>query len=209
MRARLRRLSDRLRRNPLDTVIMAQALVRGLAAVIWYRLTTRRVRIGWPLYIVHGWIHVQGPGHVRIGRHCLVDVSAHQALNIVTLHPDASVEIGDRCRLAGATLRCAQSICIAPRVMTGYCLVQDVEMPSSWLSPGVQPEPARPVVLGEAAWVTRQAILLPGTDVGPGAVVGVASVCRGLSLPALNVVSGNPPLRPVPISGLAAFGARS
>jgi maltose O-acetyltransferase len=50
---------------------------------------------------------------------------------------------------------------------------------------------ARPVVVGEGVWIAYRAILLPGTEVGNGAVVAAGAVARG-HVPARTIVAGNP-----------------
>lgn len=49
----------------------------------------------------------------------------------------------------------------------------------------------RPVSIGAGAYVGSRAILLPGTTVGDGAVVGAGSVVRG-DVPANAIAYGNP-----------------
>lgn len=48
-----------------------------------------------------------------------------------------------------------------------------------------------PIVIGDYAWIATNAILLPGTTVGRGAVVGAGAVVRG-DVPDNAIVIGNP-----------------
>ena len=50
---------------------------------------------------------------------------------------------------------------------------------------------AEPVVLGAGCWIGANAILLPGVEIGEGAVVGAGSVVTK-SVPARVMVAGNP-----------------
>lgn len=72
------------------------------------------------------------------------------------------------------------------------------------LSPGVQiltsehdpsaPDFAgrhRPVRIGSRVWVATSAMLLPGSDIGDGAIVAAGAVIRGAVEP-LTIVAGNP-----------------
>lgn len=52
-------------------------------------------------------------------------------------------------------------------------------------------DPARRVLIESDVWIGRSAILLPGVEVGVGAVVGAGSVVTR-SVPAYAVVGGNP-----------------
>jgi maltose O-acetyltransferase len=48
-----------------------------------------------------------------------------------------------------------------------------------------------PIVIRDYAWIATRAIILPGSDVGRGAVVGAGAVVNG-TVPDYCVVSGNP-----------------
>lgn len=50
---------------------------------------------------------------------------------------------------------------------------------------------AKPVVIGDGAWIAANTIILPGVTVGRGAVVGAGSVVSR-SVPDYAVVAGNP-----------------
>jgi len=49
----------------------------------------------------------------------------------------------------------------------------------------------RKVVIGDDCWIGARSILLPGTNVGAGSVIGAGSVVRG-EIPPLSIVVGNP-----------------
>ncbi|MCP3902651.1 MAG: putative colanic acid biosynthesis acetyltransferase [Planctomycetes bacterium] len=48
-----------------------------------------------------------------------------------------------------------------------------------------------PIALGDDSWVAADALILPGTTLGPGAVVGARSTVAG-EVPAWTVVAGDP-----------------
>lgn len=52
-------------------------------------------------------------------------------------------------------------------------------------------EPVRRVVIGHDVWIGRSAIVLPGVEVGNGAVVGAGAVVTK-SVPPYGIVAGNP-----------------
>lgn len=49
----------------------------------------------------------------------------------------------------------------------------------------------KPVRVGDAVWIAHRAIVLPGTELGDGAVVAAGAVARG-RIPARTIVAGNP-----------------
>ncbi|RQP21615.1 CatB-related O-acetyltransferase [Piscinibacter terrae] len=52
-------------------------------------------------------------------------------------------------------------------------------------------EPSRPVTIGHDVWIGRSAIVLPGVEIGHGAVVGAGAVVTK-SVPPYAIVAGNP-----------------
>lgn len=57
---------------------------------------------------------------------------------------------------------------------------------------------ARPIVIGDGAWLAAGAIICPGVTIGPGAVIGAGSVVTA-DMPERHLCFGNPcrPIRPV------------
>ena len=207
--ASITRVWRRLCGDPRAVISLVLALARGIAVVMFYRLVKRRVVIRLPFYVYHGWVRISGPGSVFIDRGCLVDVSVFTALSITTLKPDARVIIGRKCRMAGAVIRCAHSVVLEEGVMTGYCLIQDQQMVSAGEHPAAPAEALARIRVGAGAWITRQAVLGPDTDIGAAAVVGIGSVCYKIAVPAHTVTVGSPVMRSVAISGVAAMSLGS
>lgn len=199
------RVWQRLRADPRAAILLILALARGVAVVVYYRLVRRGVVIRLPFYVYHGWVRISGPGSVFIDRGCLVDVSVFTALSITTLKSDARVVIGRNCRMAGAVIRCAHSVVLEEAVMTGYCLIQDQEMASAGQHPAAPAEAATSIRIGAGAWITRQAVLGPASNIGAAAVVGLGSVVYRMAVPPRTVTVGSPVMRSVAISGVAAM----
>lgn len=52
-------------------------------------------------------------------------------------------------------------------------------------------EPPKRIIVGHDVWIGRSAIVLPGVEVGDGAVIGAGSVVTK-SVPTYSIVAGNP-----------------
>lgn len=128
-----------------------------------------RVSIGWfarpecPVII-------RGPGRVEIGKHVQFAWNALEEVAILTTHPDAVVRIGARTGLGGVKILCARSVRIGANCMFAKSYISDVDFPDD------PPERAKPVVVEDYCWVSGDGGLLPGSRLGEGSTLGIASV---------------------------------
>jgi acetyltransferase-like isoleucine patch superfamily enzyme len=127
--------------------------------------------------------HVAG---VALGR----DVTVERGVALTT---KGGISIGDRTIIGGGSVLDGRG---------GLTMGRDVNV-----SPGVRLLTAehdiaaadfagvlRGVVVGDRSWLATGAIVLPGTTVGEGAVVGAGAVARGAVEP-WSVMAGNPAIR--------------
>ena len=112
-------------------------------------------------------VRVEGKGGLKIGENCNVNARAHLD--------------GRGGLVVGALVN------ISPEVML-LSAGHDVH------DPGFEGRSAR-TMIGDRAWIASRAIVLPGAEIGEGAVVAAGSVVRGRVMP-WTVVAGNP-ARPV------------
>lgn len=103
---------------------------------------------------------------------------------------DGSLEIGERSSIRwGASVSAAQSVRIGDGTRIGaYCIISDVDV-GGLDSP--DPEPPRPVTIGDGVWIATRVIVRPGSEIGDGAVVGAGAVVDG-PIPAHGVAVGMP-----------------
>lgn len=88
--------------------------------------------------------------------------------------------INQGCRMEGRqTIRIGESALIGP-----FCCLENVNH-----RPGGSEE--LPVIVEAGAWIGARSVLLPGAEVGAGAVIGAGSVVRG-TVPAREVWAGAP-----------------
>jgi serine acetyltransferase len=121
-----------------------------------------------------GPIHVEGTGHVHIGAGTRVGRRV-----FFETYGDACIEIGRHVTINdGVVIVAYAGVRIGDWAMIGeYAGVRDANHETA---PGIpvrlQPHDASPVNIGADAWIGRSAIILRGTAIGPGAIVGANAV---------------------------------
>lgn len=110
--------------------------------------------------------------------------------------PEATIVIGDNSEIAGACIHAYKSIYIGKNCIigTGTNIFDANGHPTSlknYESRRVLIDDADPIVIGDNVWVALGCVVLPGTDIGEGTIVGANSVVRG-RIPANCIVAGNP-----------------
>ena len=207
---RLRRFGALLRDRPGRALRFASAFVRGLWYAAYFRVSRPDVRIGLPFF-AFARVSIEGPGRVRIGPRCFVMASVFRGLSIVTLSPEAEVEIGARCALGGLTLRCRERVTLGDGVMTAASLVQDVlfsDLAAAARS-GAHATEAASVMLGANVWLGLSSTVLCGTQLGDDDVVASGALCLRTSADPYAFVSGSPAGRSLPISRMLALKAHA
>ncbi len=106
----------------------------------------------------------------------------------------AALEIGDRSQI-GENAKIASDTVIGNDVMMGLEVLILSTLHRSDL-PDIPPLhqgwlPNRPVRLGDGCWIGGRAILLPGVNIGQGAIVGAGAVVTK-DVPPFGVVGGVP-----------------
>ena len=143
--------------------------------------------------VVHGRLEMLGPGRIVIGNDCVFADGNGMPNRITVTETGATVVLGDGVILNGATIIATQSIRIGDRSLLGPCTVMDSDFhpisPDGRMSGNRSP--SRPILLGDAVWVGRDAIILKGVTLGARAVVGAGTVVRQ-SVAEGQIVVGNP-----------------
>jgi acetyltransferase-like isoleucine patch superfamily enzyme len=147
-------------------------------------------------------LHCHRTGRIRIGDHCRIQSGfAGNAVGggerfALWVGPDAQLQIGDRVGLSNATVVCMDTVVIADEVLIGGgTRIYDTDFhsldPIERARPGNPGARTGPVRIGPRAFVGGHAILLKGTRIGEGAVIGAGAVVRG-RVPSAEVWTGNP-----------------
>ncbi len=120
---------------------------------------------------------------------------------------NGKIEIGTYTILNGCTLICNNHICIGNYVMIAWGAVISDNYLASDLNDSQRARLLKkigrstkrempfshscPVRIGDNVWIGFDAVILPGTSIGRGSVIGCKSVVSG-DIPEYSVVAGNP-----------------
>ena len=186
------------------------AVLHGSCYIFYYRIFNRNIKIDFP-FIVYGKVRISGPGKVTIGKKCTVVENVFRGLTIVTLSPDAVVNIGgEGCLLGGLTIRCHLNVEIGNNVMTAVSLVQDslfvnadnFENISAVNNALLIPEP---VIIGDNVWLGGHCYILSGSRIGNDCVLSACTMSHKTEIKNYMLGSGNPLNRPLPIDKILGF----
>lgn len=174
---------------PPVNIARGAARLSGLITTLPYRLRGGRIRLGRGL-LGNGRLRIVGPGRVVVGEE--VNAWSHAEVNrLITTSPDAVINIGRHSRLNGCTLVAAQRIDVGDHCVLGSCEVRDRLDYSERADDRRTPGSARPVSIGDGAWIGGQVSILPGVRIGANAVVGIQAVVFE-DVPPGAVAVGNP-----------------
>lgn len=172
--------------------LVARARLRAHGALVG-----RGLRVRGPIRL-----HCHRTGSIRIGDHCRIQSGfAGNAVGggerfALWVGPDAQLQIGNRVGLSNATVVCMDTVAIGDEVLIGGgARIYDTDFHS--LDPALRALPGNPgartgpVRILARAFVGGHAILLKGTRIGEGAVIGAGAVVRG-RVPGGEIWTGNP-----------------
>jgi acetyltransferase-like isoleucine patch superfamily enzyme len=114
---------------------------------------------------------------------------------LATWSADSAIHLGDDVRMSGATICASEEIRIGSRVRIGAnSTIIDTDFhPLMAEQRNIDPKAGRSaaVVIGNDVFIGTRVIILKGTNIGDGAVIGAGSVVSG-NIPAGAIAAGNP-----------------
>ncbi|MBN2100547.1 acyltransferase [Candidatus Dojkabacteria bacterium] len=138
-------------------------------------------------------MRIQGPGKAILGNNVIA--GAHEEPNIFsTFDRDATIEIGDNCRLNGAHFQSRKGIKIGNSCIIGSALLVDTDhhsVRSDRMTNPNSPVLSKPIEIGNNVWIAGHATILKGVTIGNNSVVGFGSVVAS-DVPQDSIVAGNP-----------------
>ena len=158
--------------------------------------------------LVHDWLDRELPDNVEIGprswlyssyaflhyrsnRICGVRIGADSGIYYGTLFelgPNGAVDIGDYCSIVSAIIHSNSNVRIDEYAFISHEVVIST---SSFPVPGHWDDSELDISIGRNAWVGTRAILLGGTKLGEGAIIGAGAVVHG-EIPPFAIAAGNP-----------------
>lgn len=109
----------------------------------------------------------------------------------IEVFPNAHLEFGKSIGFnINATIICGDHIQIADNVCFGRNVTVRDNSGEHFMSRKVYKN-KRPVVIGQHSWITEQCIVMPGSKIGVGVIVGAGSLVQG-KLPNFTLATGRP-----------------
>lgn len=170
------------------------AIARTISAcfLLWYKIRYgSRVSFGARVLVNHRF-RFAGKGKLFIGDD--VNLWAHSEPNrFFTYNEKAVVSIGNKTRLNGVLIQCADSVCIGEETLVGSAIMSDTDMHHMDIEGHVLEGHVmvKPIVIGNRVWIGGQAALLKGVSLGDESVVAFRSVVVK-DVPSKALVGGNP-----------------
>ena len=209
---RLGRLVEDLRAVPKTLLFNFRYFPPGIAIrfPVVVRHTVHLKALGGTVELAGDW----RPGGIKLGfgnegafdrAHERTVWNVHGAVTIgqdVSVIHGARISVGERGRLvigarvllnAGATLMCNRRIAIGSGTRLAWdTLVMDSDFHELLDEDGRRTNPDAAVTIGEGVWIGARAILLKGSVIADGCVVGAGSLVVGRHAEPATLIAGNP-----------------
>lgn len=166
---------------PENTFVHPESYVATSYSFLLYR-SQRSVglRIGRGSAMYAGMFDVGPEGEVTIGE--------FSCLTAPFIIADSAVHVGDLCLIGYNVVLMDCDPCARDQADRRAQLTEAARSPDRRL---VRRGPGRPIVIGDHAWVSFDVVVMPGVQIGTGAVVRARSVVTR-DVPPYTLVSGNP-----------------
>ena len=186
-------------RSPITASVL---LADRLLWPFWLRLQGVHCESGLTL-VGRPEIRMAGGGEITLGRNIKLfsrqqsnPLQLHSPCALCLLQPNARIWIGDHSGLSGVVICAATSVQIGQRVLIGAnCTITDTDFhplsPEARQIHRTRGAVSKPIAVGNDVFVGAHAIVLKGTTLGDGCVVGAGAVVSG-TFPARSIVAGNP-----------------
>ena len=161
-------------------------LFRTLRVKIIHRLLNIEIQPG--LYNICSSTKIYGKneGHIHLGKRTIT------SKNVVLVANGGEIYVGDNCSFSGnSTFVAHDKIVIGDNCKMGPG-VKVYDHDHLFNETGVLPEGHKtaPIIIGKNSWIGANAILLRGTNIGEGCVVGAGTIVKGI-IPPHSIVTND------------------
>lgn len=171
---------------PLRVVEPFRNSIRRIFWLVWARGQRSDIPASTQL---DGPVRIHGSRRIKLGDHCRIGSNVE-----LQTEEAGSITLGREVRLNRGT-----TICSYCEVTVGdYSLIGEfvsIRDANHGIEPDAlikrQPHTSEPIIIGRDVWIGRGACLLPGIEIGDGAVIGANSVVTR-SIPAGAIAVGTP-----------------
>lgn len=172
----------------------------------WFKLAMKATKVKYGKGLLLKGVPVifnKGGATLEIGENCIVKssflsnlVGLYSRTIIVTRTPEAQIRIGDNVGISGATIYARKSITIGDGTnIGGNAKILDNDFHPLEVEARLADDKSkigtRPIVIGKNCFIGCNSLILKGTELGDGCVVGAGAVVCG-KFPANSVIAGNP-----------------
>jgi acetyltransferase-like isoleucine patch superfamily enzyme len=173
--------------------------ITGIANLIRFKLN--RVKYD-KMPEIRGQMIIINQGNIKFGKNIIINSSKYKNIiggdtrSSIVVKKMAQLNIGDGFRLSNSAIYCAERIEIGNNVMVGgSCRIWDTDFHP--LNPHERSENpnegynTKPIVIADNVFIGGFSIILKGSKIGKGAIIGAGSVVSG-EIPEGEIWAGNP-----------------
>jgi acetyltransferase-like isoleucine patch superfamily enzyme len=141
-------------------------------------------------------------GKLSFGQDCIINSSKYKNIiggdtrSSIVVKQGAYLSTGTNLRMSNSAIYCADKITIGDHVMIGgSCRIWDTDFHP--LEPGARSDnpnegyKTKPITIGNNVFIGGFSIILKGTNIGDGSIIGAGSVVSGI-IPQGEIWAGNP-----------------
>lgn len=141
-------------------------------------------------------------GKLSFGRNCIINSSKYKNIiggdtrSSIVVKQAANLSVGTNLRMSNSAIYCADKITIGDHVMIGgSCRIWDTDFHP--LQPDARSDnpnegyKTKPITIGNNVFIGGFSIILKGTNIGDGSIIGAGSVVSG-TIPPGEIWAGNP-----------------
>lgn len=166
--------------------------IRNLKSLIFTKLFYKKARLIRLPFYVRGKKGISYGKGLTTGHGCRFDASDdHKSLII-----GENARIGDYVHInADKEVRIGDNVLIASKVFisdTSHGIYKGDNQSSPDSNPSLRKEECSPVIIGNNVWIGENVVILDGTKIGNGCVIGANSLLNGKSYPDNCIIVGTP-----------------